>query len=146
MVRISQRKREKSYSDQTQKPAKEKLEQLREILRYFNQILHTFPPWETRDKDKENSNAGTTGKGAESAHEAHQAAQDLSRKRAAAIDKLVAEAIARESAQLTATFTAILKQNSTANMPTSLKVSSGAAGIKAMPPFDWTKDKAIYQR
>ena len=31
-------------------------------------------------------------------------------------------------------------------MPTSLKVTSGAAGIKAMPPFDWTKDKAIYQR
>ena len=99
-----------------------------------------------RDKDKENSNAGTTEEGAESAHEAHQVAQDLSRKRAAAIDKLVAEVIARESAQLTATFTAILNQNSTANMPTSLKVTSGAAGIKAMPPFDWTKDKAIYQR
>ena len=25
-------------------------------------------------------------------------------------------------------------------------MTSGAAGIKAMPPFDWTKDKAIYQR
>ena len=31
-------------------------------------------------------------------------------------------------------------------MPTSLKVTSRATGIKAMPPFDWTKDKAIYQR
>ena len=31
-------------------------------------------------------------------------------------------------------------------MPTSLKVTSGTAGIKAMPPFDWTKDKAIYQQ
>ena len=31
-------------------------------------------------------------------------------------------------------------------MPTSLKVTSGAAGIRAMPAFDWTKHKAIYQR
>ena len=31
-------------------------------------------------------------------------------------------------------------------MPTSLKVTSRAAGIKAVSPFDWTKDKAIYQR
>ena len=102
-----------------------------------------------RDKDKEHSDAGATGimgEDAESAHDARQATQDLSSERAAAMDKLVAEAIARESAQLTATFTAILNQNSTANMPTSLKVTSGAAGIKVIPPFDWTKDKAIYQR
>ena len=52
-----------------------------------------------RDNDKENSNAGTMGEGAESAHEACQAAWDLNHERAAAIDKLVAEAIARESAQ-----------------------------------------------
>ena len=31
-------------------------------------------------------------------------------------------------------------------MPTSLKVTSGTAGLKAMPPFVWTKDKSIYQR
>ena len=30
--------------------------------------------------------------------------------------------------------------------PTSLKVTSGAKGFKVMDPFDWTKDKAIYQR
>ena len=101
---------------------------------------------ENRDKDKEHSNAGTMGKGAESAHNALQATQDLSHERTAAIDKLVAEAIKRESAQITVTFTAILKENSAANMPTSLKVTSRAAGIKAMPPFDWTKDKNIYQR
>ena len=44
------------------------------------------------------------------------------------------------------TFTAILNQNSAANMPTSLKVNSRAAEIKAMSPFDWTKGKTIYQR
>ena len=99
-----------------------------------------------RDKDKEHSDAGTIGEDAESAHDARQANRDISHERATTIDKLVAEAIARESAWLTATFTAILRENSTANMPTSFKVTSGAAGIKAMPLFDWTKDKTIYQR
>ena len=63
-----------------------------------------------------------------------------------AMKGLPPEAIARESAWLTAIFTAILNWNNAANMPNSLKVTSGAAGIKAMPPLDWTKDKAIYQR
>ena len=31
-------------------------------------------------------------------------------------------------------------------IPTSLMVTSGANGFKVMDPFDWTKDKAIYQR
>ena len=105
-----------------------------------------------RDKDKEqHSNAEVMGEGRESvttkeAHNACQASRDLSHERATTIDKLVVEAIIRESAWITATFTAILNQNNAANMPTSLKVTSGAAGIKTMPPFDWTKDKAIYQR
>ena len=99
-----------------------------------------------RDKDKEHSDAGTMGEGVESACDAHQANWDISSERATAIEKLVVEAITRKSAQITAMFTAILKENSAANMPTSLKVTSGAAGIMAMSPFDWTKDKAIYQR
>ena len=94
-------------------------------------------------KDKEHSDAEAMGEAGESAttreaHNAHQANRDLSHEsheRAAIIDKLVAEAITRESAQLTAMFTAILNQNKAADMPTSLKVTSGAAGIKTMPPF-----------
>ena len=31
-------------------------------------------------------------------------------------------------------------------IPTSLKVTSRASGFKVMDPFDWTKDKVIYQR
>ena len=31
-------------------------------------------------------------------------------------------------------------------MPTSLRMTSRALGFKVMDPFDWTKDKAIYQR
>ena len=40
----------------------------------------------------------------------------------------------------------LLNERSTAAMPTSLKVTSRAAGFKVMDPFDWTKDKTIYQR
>ena len=91
-------------------------------------------------KDKEHSDAEATGETGESATareacNACQASRDLSCERAATIDKLVAEAIARESARLTVTFTAILNQNNAAKMPTSLKVISRTAGIKAMPPL-----------
>ena len=40
----------------------------------------------------------------------------------------------------------LLNDRGTATIQTSLKVSSGANGFKVMDPFDWTKDKAIYQR
>ena len=43
-------------------------------------------------------------------------------------------------------YQASLNERSAAAMPTSLKVTSGANGFKVMDPFDWTKDKAIYQR
>ena len=45
-----------------------------------------------------------------------------------------------------AQYQALLNERSTAVIPTSLKVTSGANGFKVMDPFDWTKDKAIYQR
>ena len=91
-------------------------------------------------KDKVHSDAEVTGEAGESATtreacNAYQANRDLSRERATTIDKLVVKAITRKSAWLTVTFTAILNQNNTANMPTSLKMTSGAAGIKAMLPL-----------
>ena len=43
-------------------------------------------------------------------------------------------------------YQALLNDRSTAAIPTSLKVTSGANGLKVMDPFDWTKDKAFYQR
>ena len=43
-------------------------------------------------------------------------------------------------------YQAILNERGTATLQTSLKVSSGANGFKVMDPFDWTKDKPIYQR
>ena len=43
-------------------------------------------------------------------------------------------------------YQAILNERGTATLQTSPKVSSGANGFKVMDPFDWTKDKSIYQR
>ena len=43
-------------------------------------------------------------------------------------------------------YQAILNDRGTATLQTSLKVSSGVNGFKVMDPFDWIKDKSIYQR
>ena len=56
------------------------------------------------------------------------------------------EAVAREMAKAHMHHQAILNERGTGAMPTSLKMTPGALGFKAMDPFDWTKDKAIYQR
>ena len=45
-----------------------------------------------------------------------------------------------------ACYQAILNERGTATLQTSLKVSSGGNGFKVMDPFNWTKDKSIYQR
>ena len=63
-----------------------------------------------------------------------------------ALAKTIAEAVAREMAKTHVHYQALLNERSTAVIPTSLKVTSGANGFKVMDPFDWTKDKAIYQR
>ena len=43
-------------------------------------------------------------------------------------------------------YKAILNKRGTATIQTNLKVSSGANGFKVTDPFNWTKDKSIYQR
>ena len=50
-------------------------------------------------KDKEHSNLGTTGEGAESAHNARQSARDLRHERDAALTRQIVKAIAREMAK-----------------------------------------------
>ena len=56
------------------------------------------------------------------------------------------EAFTREMAKAHTHYEALLKERRAAVIHTSLKVASGANGFKVMNPFDWTKDKAIYQR
>ena len=60
--------------------------------------------------------------------------------------KQVAEVVTKEMAKAHMHYQALLNERSAAVIPTSLKVTSGAAGFKVMDSFDWTKDKAIYQR
>ena len=43
-------------------------------------------------------------------------------------------------------YQAIANEKRTPTLPTSLKISSGSHGFRVMDPFDWTKDKSIYQR
>ena len=64
----------------------------------------------------------------------------------AALAKTIAKAVAREMAKAHGHYQALLNEKSTAAMPTSLKVTSGTSGFKVMDPFDWSKDKAIYQQ
>ena len=57
-----------------------------------------------------------------------------------------AEAVAREMAKAHAHYQAILNERGTTTLSTSLKISSGSHGFTVMDPFNWTKDKSIYQR
>ena len=45
-----------------------------------------------------------------------------------------------------AQYQAITNEKSAPTLPNSLKISSGSHGFRVMDPFDWTKDKSIYQR
>ena len=60
--------------------------------------------------------------------------------------KTITEAVAREMAKAHAHYQALLNERSATVIPTSLKVTSRANGFKVMSPFEWRKDKAIYQR
>ena len=91
----------------------------------------------------------TTGANLTSPRDVCQAAQDLSWEREArdtALAKQVAEAVKREMTKAHVHYQALLNERSAAVIPTSLKVTSGASGFKVMDPFDWTKDRAFYQR
>ena len=81
--------------------------------------------------------------------EACQTANDLSWEREArdsTLAKTITEAVAREMAKALVHYQALLNERSAAVIPTSLKITSGANGFKVLELFDWTKDKAIYQR
>ena len=106
-------------------------------------------------KDKEHHDGETAASSEtitsprDTCQDARQSNRDLSRDRKAwdaALAKTIAEAVAREMAKAHAHYKAILNERGAATLQTSLKVSSGTNGFKVMDPFDWTKDKSIYQR
>ena len=66
--------------------------------------------------------------------------------RDATLVQTIAKAVTREVAKAHVHYQAILNEKGASTLQTSLKISSGANGFKVMDPFDWTKDKSIYQR
>ena len=102
-----------------------------------------------RNKDKEQDGETTTSETVTSPRDFCQSNRDLSRDRNARdtiLAKTITEAVTREMAKAHVHYQAPLNDRGTATIQTSLKVTSGANGFKVMDPFDWTKDKAIYQR
>ena len=103
-------------------------------------------------KDKKKEQDRETAASAESIispQDACQTNRDLSWDREArdtALAKTITEAVAREMPKAYAHYQALLNDRNTPIIPTSLKVTSGANDFKVMDPYDWTKDKAIYQR
>ena len=104
-----------------------------------------------KNKDREHQD-GETAASSEtitSPQDTRQSNRDLSQDweaRNATLAKTITEAVARDMAKAHMQYQALLNDRSTAAIPTSLKVTSGANGFKVMDPFHWTKDKAIYQR
>ena len=102
-----------------------------------------------KDKDQQDGETATSAKSITSPWDTHQSNRDLSQDREArdtTLAKTITEAVAREMKKAHVQYQALLNDRSAAKIPTSLKVTSGANGFKVMDPFDWTKDKAIYQR
>ena len=101
-----------------------------------------------KDKHKDGETAATSE--ANNTQDGHQDTQrDHSQDqeaRDATLAQTITEAVAREVVKAHAHYQAILNEKGTATLQTSLKVSSGSHGFKVMDPFNWTKDKSIYQR
>ena len=98
---------------------------------------------------KKDSNGAMAMGDLTSPRDACQAARDFSQERKArdaALAKQVVEAVTREMAKAHTHYQALLNERRAAVIPTSLKVTSRASSFKVMDPFDWTQDKAIYQR
>ena len=106
-----------------------------------------------KDKNKDQGDSGTCegtrGGDLTRPQDAHHTNRDLSQEREArdaALSKQVAEAIARKMAKAHGHYQALINDRGAGAMPTSFQMTSRTLGFKVMDPFDWTKDKAIYQR
>ena len=91
---------------------------------------------QTTTKDGETAASSETNRD----HSQDQEARD------ATLAKTITEAVAREMEKAHAHYQTIINETGAITLPTSLKISSGSHGSKVMDPFDWTKDKSIYQR
>ena len=101
-----------------------------------------------KDKHKDGETAATskTNKTRDGCWDSRRHHSQDQEARDAALAQTITEAVAREVAKAHAHYQAILNEKGASTLQTSLKISSGANGVKVMDPFDWTKDKSIYQR
>ena len=60
--------------------------------------------------------------------------------------KFITETFTRQMEKTQAQYEELLKASHTQNFPSTLKVTSSSEGFRVMDPFDWTRDKNIYQR
>ena len=58
----------------------------------------------------------------------------------------ITEVVTREMAKAHVQYQATANENHTPTLPTTLKITSGSNGFRIMDPFNWTRDKPIYQR
>ena len=58
----------------------------------------------------------------------------------------IAEVVTREMEKAHAQYQTTINENCAPTLPTTLKVTSGSNGFRIMDPFNWTRDKSIYQR
>ena len=96
-----------------------------------------------KTKDGETAANSKTKDGHQDTRRDHSQDQEA---RDATLAQTITEAVAREVAKAHAHYQAILNEKGTTTLQTNLKTSSGSHGFKVMDPFDWTKDKSIYQR
>ena len=111
--------------------------------------MHSRKRWGIKTKKKEQEREAASAESITSPWDACHTNRDLSREREAldaTLVKTITQAVAREMEKAHAHNQALLNERSTAVILTSLKVTSRANGFKVMDPFDWNKDKAIYQR
>ena len=60
--------------------------------------------------------------------------------------KFITETFTRQMEKTQAQYEELLKASHAQNFPSTLKVTSSSEGFRVMDPFDWTRDKIIYQR
>ena len=98
-----------------------------------------------KDKTKDGETAATseTQDGHRDTQRDHSQDQEA---RDSALAQTIAEAVTREVAKAHVHYQAILNEKGATTLQTSLKISSESHGSKVMDPFNWTKDKSIYQR
>ena len=103
----------------------------------------------TKDKEHQDGETTASSETITSPQDTCQSTRDLSWDCDAwdvVLAKIIAEAVTREMAKAHVHYQALLNDRGAATIQTSLKVTSGANGFKVIDPFNWTKDKAIYQR